>query len=123
MEKLERWLAHDVASREEGYLCWAGIGCSTRHSPWSSVMKFIESQPIDSLGADIGCGNGKYLLASSKYYSNIKVNNSSTSVQDNDPLTRVNFIPIAALERSSKLAEIVYNRGKLLFLFKVLFYY
>ncbi|CAH8825370.1 unnamed protein product [Trichobilharzia szidati] len=84
---------------------------STRHSPWSSVMKFIESQPIDSLGADIGCGNGKYLLASSKYYSTIKVNNSSVNVQNNDPLTRVNFIPIAALERSSKLAEIVYDRG------------
>jgi len=33
----------------------------TRHSPWPSVSKFISDQPEQSLFADVGCGNGKYL--------------------------------------------------------------
>lgn len=84
---------------------------STRHSPWPSVMKFIEAQPPDSLGADIGCGNGKYLTAvSSKYYTGMKTNKPLSNVQ-NKNLVGTNFIPIAAMERSPNLAEIVYNRG------------
>ncbi|XP_018647651.1 hypothetical protein Smp_124160.1 [Schistosoma mansoni] len=84
---------------------------STRHSPWPSVLKFIEAQPLNSLGADVGCGNGKYLTASSKYYATMKASTSSTSVQCKSIVATSNFIPIAAMERSPKLAEIVYNRA------------
>ncbi|CAH8434430.1 unnamed protein product [Schistosoma bovis] len=84
---------------------------STRHSPWPSVVKFIEAQSPDSLGVDVGCGNGKYLTASSKYYAAMKASTSSTSVQCKSIVATSNFIPIAAMERSPKLAEIVYNRG------------
>ena len=33
----------------------------TRHSPWPKVSKFLQELPPDSLVADVGCGNGKYL--------------------------------------------------------------
>jgi alkylated DNA repair protein alkB family protein 8 len=33
----------------------------TRHSPWPSVEKFINSLQAGSLMLDVGCGNGKYL--------------------------------------------------------------
>lgn len=85
---------------------------STRHSPWPSVVKFIEAQSPDSLGVDVGCGNGKYLTASSKHYAAMKASTSSTSVQCESIVPTSNFIPIAAMERSPKLAEIVYNRGR-----------
>ncbi|XP_059620355.1 alkylated DNA repair protein alkB homolog 8 [Phlebotomus argentipes] len=35
----------------------------TRHSPWPKVAEFIASLPSGSSLMDIGCGNGKYLLA------------------------------------------------------------
>ncbi|CAH8293407.1 unnamed protein product, partial [Schistosoma turkestanicum] len=73
-------------------------------------MKFIEAQSPDSLGADIGCGNGKYLTATSKNHANIGAN-SSTNVKSKSVAAVSNFIPIAAMERSPKLAEIVYSRG------------
>ncbi|KAI8916133.1 S-adenosyl-L-methionine-dependent methyltransferase, partial [Gorgonomyces haynaldii] len=34
----------------------------TRHKPWPVVDQFIASQPNDALGADVGCGNGKYMV-------------------------------------------------------------
>ena len=36
----------------------------TRHSPWPSVATFLNSLPAGSLVADIGCGNGKYMVPS-----------------------------------------------------------
>ncbi|PWN42362.1 S-adenosyl-L-methionine-dependent methyltransferase [Ceraceosorus guamensis] len=34
---------------------------STRHSAWPLIPRFLASMPAGSLGADVGCGNGKYL--------------------------------------------------------------
>jgi SAM-dependent methyltransferase len=34
----------------------------TRHSPWPKVEAFLRSLPAHSLVADVGCGNGKYML-------------------------------------------------------------
>ncbi|KAI9229562.1 MAG: S-adenosyl-L-methionine-dependent methyltransferase [Piptocephalis tieghemiana] len=34
---------------------------ATRYKPWPVVERFLESLPAGSLGADVGCGNGKYL--------------------------------------------------------------
>ena len=33
----------------------------TRHSPWPKVSKFLRELPPNTLVADVGCGNGKYL--------------------------------------------------------------
>ncbi|KAF2118718.1 S-adenosyl-L-methionine-dependent methyltransferase [Lophiotrema nucula] len=34
---------------------------STRYKPWPIVDRFLKALPDGSIGADIGCGNGKYL--------------------------------------------------------------
>ncbi|KAJ4985973.1 tRNA (Uracil-5-)-methyltransferase TRM9 [Stagonosporopsis vannaccii] len=34
---------------------------STRYKPWPIVERFLKEQPNGAIGADIGCGNGKYL--------------------------------------------------------------
>ncbi|KAJ3209807.1 Alkylated DNA repair protein alkB 8 [Dinochytrium kinnereticum] len=34
---------------------------ATRYKPWPVVENFLKSQEVGSLGADVGCGNGKYL--------------------------------------------------------------
>ncbi|KAF7724501.1 tRNA methyltransferase, has a role in tRNA modification [Apophysomyces ossiformis] len=33
----------------------------TRYKPWPVVENFLNGLPIGSLGADVGCGNGKYI--------------------------------------------------------------
>lgn len=34
---------------------------ATRYKPWPVVDDYISSRPLYSIGADVGCGNGKYL--------------------------------------------------------------
>lgn len=34
---------------------------NTRHSAWPKIAEFLKNQPVGSLVADVGCGNGKYL--------------------------------------------------------------
>lgn len=64
-------------------------------------MKFIKSQLVDSIGADIGCGNGKYLIASSRL-----------NKEENDVMMNTNrLLPLIGIERSIKLAQIVNDRG------------
>ncbi|VDM33331.1 unnamed protein product [Hydatigera taeniaeformis] len=41
----------------------AGSFSDSRYAPWPGVMRFLKSLPPGSWGADIGCGNGKYLVA------------------------------------------------------------
>ncbi|KAJ2007828.1 tRNA methyltransferase, has a role in tRNA modification [Coemansia thaxteri] len=33
----------------------------TRFKPWPVIERYLRALPIGSLGADVGCGNGKYL--------------------------------------------------------------
>ncbi|KAI9033624.1 S-adenosyl-L-methionine-dependent methyltransferase [Phycomyces nitens] len=33
----------------------------TRYKPWPVVEKFLTEMPTGSIGADVGCGNGKYI--------------------------------------------------------------
>ncbi|XP_050416863.1 alkylated DNA repair protein alkB homolog 8 isoform X2 [Patella vulgata] len=42
---------------------------STRHSPWPQIVDFLKEQPLGSIMADIGCGNGKYLGINKTIYS------------------------------------------------------
>lgn len=47
----------------------AGHFSDTRHSPWPKVLEFVNSLPAGSILADIGCGNGKYMLNYDQYRS------------------------------------------------------
>jgi len=42
---------------------------STRYKPWPRVREFVESLPLGSFMADIGCGNGKNLAITDKISS------------------------------------------------------
>ncbi|KAF2734144.1 S-adenosyl-L-methionine-dependent methyltransferase [Polyplosphaeria fusca] len=41
---------------------------STRYKPWPIVERFLQELPDGSIGADIGCGNGKYLAVNPKVF-------------------------------------------------------
>ncbi|KYK23885.1 ubiquinone/menaquinone biosynthesis protein [Thermoplasmatales archaeon SG8-52-4] len=48
---------------------WNAIACSfdlTRKKPWKECIEFINSIPIKSVVADIGCGNGRHLIPCAK---------------------------------------------------------
>ncbi|VDK37410.1 unnamed protein product, partial [Taenia asiatica] len=55
--ELERQYVHEV------YDTIAESFSDSRYAPWPGVMRFLRSLPPGSWGADIGCGNGKYLVA------------------------------------------------------------
>ncbi|KAI9341767.1 S-adenosyl-L-methionine-dependent methyltransferase [Zopfochytrium polystomum] len=55
MAELEREHVHAV------YDAIAPHFSATRYKPWPVVDNFLRSLPLGSLGADIGCGNGKYM--------------------------------------------------------------
>ncbi|KAJ1541965.1 Alkylated DNA repair protein alkB 8, partial [Nowakowskiella sp. JEL0078] len=42
---------------------------STRYKPWPVIAKFLEDRLVGSLGADVGCGNGKYLGVNKSVYT------------------------------------------------------
>ncbi|KAJ1881267.1 tRNA methyltransferase, has a role in tRNA modification [Coemansia sp. RSA 486] len=59
-------LALNEADKEEQYVHAvynqiAGHFSDTRFKPWPVIEKFIKDLPVGSVGADVGCGNGKYL--------------------------------------------------------------
>ncbi|KAF2878170.1 S-adenosyl-L-methionine-dependent methyltransferase [Massariosphaeria phaeospora] len=41
---------------------------STRYKPWPIVERFLKELPDGSVGADVGCGNGKYLAVNPKVF-------------------------------------------------------
>ncbi|KAJ4369891.1 tRNA methyltransferase, has a role in tRNA modification [Neocucurbitaria cava] len=41
---------------------------STRYKPWPIVERFLQEQRDGSIGADVGCGNGKYLAVNKKLF-------------------------------------------------------
>ncbi|KAI9330588.1 hypothetical protein DFJ73DRAFT_630896, partial [Zopfochytrium polystomum] len=53
--ELERARVHAV------YDAIASHFSATRYKPWPVVDNFLRSLPNGSLGADIGCGNSKYM--------------------------------------------------------------
>ncbi|KAJ3188640.1 tRNA methyltransferase, has a role in tRNA modification [Gaertneriomyces sp. JEL0708] len=54
-EKLEERHVHNV------YNVIADHFSATRYKPWPVIEEFLKTMPDGSLGADVGCGNGKYL--------------------------------------------------------------
>ncbi|KAI4621430.1 uncharacterized protein J4E87_006647 [Alternaria ethzedia] len=41
---------------------------STRYKPWPIVERFLKEQHDGAIGADVGCGNGKYLAVNKKVW-------------------------------------------------------
>ncbi|KAH7073867.1 S-adenosyl-L-methionine-dependent methyltransferase, partial [Paraphoma chrysanthemicola] len=41
---------------------------STRYKPWPIVERFLKEQPDGTIGADVGCGNGKYLAVNKNVF-------------------------------------------------------
>ncbi|KAH8712163.1 S-adenosyl-L-methionine-dependent methyltransferase [Phaeosphaeriaceae sp. PMI808] len=41
---------------------------STRYKPWPIVERFLKEQQTGSIGADLGCGNGKYLAVNKSVF-------------------------------------------------------
>ncbi|KAF2462671.1 S-adenosyl-L-methionine-dependent methyltransferase [Lindgomyces ingoldianus] len=41
---------------------------STRYKPWPIVESFLKGLPDGSIGADVGCGNGKYLAVNPRVF-------------------------------------------------------
>ena len=41
---------------------------TNRIEPWPIVERFLKSQPDGAIGADIGCGNGKYLAVNKEVF-------------------------------------------------------
>lgn len=72
----------------EFYETVAGHFSSTRYNPWPRVKQFVQALPAGSLIADLGCGNGKYMLC---------VNPTQSVVVGGD--------------RSAKLVDICSSRG------------
>lgn len=68
MEQIEKSKGNDLPTeieRKYVYEVYNKIAphfSSTRYKPWPQVVKFLDSLPDGSFVADVGCGNGKYLI-------------------------------------------------------------
>ncbi|VDO05035.1 unnamed protein product [Rodentolepis nana] len=83
--ELEKKYVHEI------YDSIAESFSASRYAPWPGVMKFLQSLPPGAFGADIGCGNGKYLVAVDK--------------------EKLPLAPLLASDSSIKLLELVRKRG------------
>ncbi|KAA3679640.1 alkylated DNA repair protein alkB 8 [Paragonimus westermani] len=100
---------------------------STRHSAWPAVLDFLREQPPGAFGADVGCGNGKYLVAAAQ----LTVKQSEAIATESSPASSsrkqgstipshsergvhpscLPLAPMLALDRSTRLTDIVRERG------------
>ena len=72
---------------------------NTRYKPWPLIPAFLNSFPTGSVGADLGCGNGKYLSLRSVVAGKVM---QDGIVPGNDILT-------LGLDRSAKLVDLARN--------------
>ncbi len=54
-------VAYERANVHRVYNAIAPHFSATRYKPWPLVEQFLSTLPVGSVGADLGCGNGKYL--------------------------------------------------------------
>lgn len=49
--------------------CLSTFAYKTNHlQPWPIVERFLKEQPNGAIGADVGCGNGKYLAVNKEVF-------------------------------------------------------
>ncbi|SOV07804.1 uncharacterized protein UDID_07193 [Ustilago sp. UG-2017a] len=81
---------------------------STRYKPWPLIPAFLSTIPAGSLGADLGCGNGKYL----PIRSTLALSPPSTSggqdngTEDLEASKRLNSLLTFGVDRSSNLVAL-----------------
>ncbi len=61
-EKKEEIYVHEVYNKISAHFS------QTRYKPWPFVQQFLNELPDNSLGVDVGCGNGKYLNVNGQLY-------------------------------------------------------
>ncbi|KAE8211427.1 hypothetical protein CF327_g4822 [Tilletia walkeri] len=93
--KYEQENVHDVYEEIASHFS------STRYKPWPLVSSFLETLPPGSIGADLGCGNGKYLHLRS-VLAPVPSSNGSKEKTDN----KDRAILILGLDRSFNLIDI-----------------
>ncbi|KAI8990026.1 S-adenosyl-L-methionine-dependent methyltransferase [Pilobolus umbonatus] len=64
----ENQLAYEEANVHQVYQIIASHFSNTRYKPWPVVENFLNSMAPGSLGADVGCGNGKYIGVNKNVY-------------------------------------------------------
>lgn len=57
----ENQTKYEEKNVHEVYEVIANHFSDTRYKPWPVVENFLNSLSCGSLGADVGCGNGKYI--------------------------------------------------------------
>ncbi|KAJ1043747.1 hypothetical protein NDA10_002766 [Ustilago hordei] len=81
---------------------------STRYKPWPLIPAFLSTIPAGSLGADLGCGNGKYL----PIRSTLALSPPSTSggqdkgTENLEASKRLNSLLTFGVDRSSNLVAL-----------------
>ncbi|KAF2633395.1 S-adenosyl-L-methionine-dependent methyltransferase [Macroventuria anomochaeta] len=61
-------LSYEEEHVHEVYEQIASHFSSTRYKPWPIVERFLKEQPNGAIGADVGCGNGKYLAVNKEVF-------------------------------------------------------
>ncbi|KAG0360973.1 tRNA methyltransferase, has a role in tRNA modification [Mortierella sp. AD032] len=61
-EEKEQQYVHSV------YQAIAPHFSATRYKPWPVVEEFLKTMPVGYVGADVGCGNGKYIGVNDKLF-------------------------------------------------------
>ncbi|CAL8070392.1 unnamed protein product [Calicophoron daubneyi] len=70
---------------------------STRHAVWPSVMRFLSTLSPNAFGADVGCGNGKYLVAmKERTQSAVQASSAGREIQSERSKSVIPTIPILA---------------------------
>ncbi|KAJ1025861.1 hypothetical protein NDA16_002487 [Ustilago loliicola] len=80
----------------------------TRYKPWPLIPAFLSTIPAGSLGADLGCGNGKYLPIRSTLAlpPSAASGEQDTVAEDNETAKRQNSLLTVGVDRSSNLVDL-----------------
>lgn len=76
---------------------------STRYKPWPLIPAFLNTIPAGSLGADLGCGNGKYLPIRSTLGLSSSDQSGDDSTEDYKATQRRDSLLTVGVDRSANL--------------------
>ncbi|SPO23953.1 uncharacterized protein UTRI_03512_B [Ustilago trichophora] len=76
---------------------------STRYKPWPLIPAFLSTIPAGSLGADLGCGNGKYLPIRSTLALPMNISVESALAEATHVEKHQNSLLTVGVDRSSNL--------------------
>ncbi|VDQ07033.1 unnamed protein product [Trichobilharzia regenti] len=89
MEKAERWSVHDVASWDEGFLCWIGIGrCVT--TPWLGSERRLGTLSDMAKNRSHQCAQSRLLALLPTIYRGIEKQTSQSSSNKMESFQKMN---------------------------------